>query len=73
MTSVAQSGMAFLRLPEVITRCGLQKSEIYRRVRSGRFPKPVRLGARATVWTESEIDAWILERIAERDRMEVAS
>ena len=31
---------------------------------NGSFPKPVRLGARAIGWIESEVDAWIREQIA---------
>lgn len=73
MDNRSQNGLALLRLPEVISRCGIQRSTIYRRVKSGDFPEPIRLGTRATVWAESEIDAWIRERIAERDQQAVAS
>ena len=30
----------------------------------GSFPQPIRLGARAVGWIESEVDAWIREQIA---------
>ena len=53
-----------LRLPRVQTRAGLARSTIYVRVADGSFPKPVRLGARAVGWIESEVDAWIREQIA---------
>jgi prophage regulatory protein len=33
----------------------------------GTFPKPVKLGARAVAWVESEVEEWILARIEERD------
>jgi prophage regulatory protein len=29
----------------------------------GQFPKPVRLSARKLAWLESDVDAWIEERI----------
>ena len=47
---------------------GVKKSkcQLYRDGRAGLFPLPVRHGAR-NLWVESEIDAWIVERIAERD------
>ena len=54
-----------LRLPEVVARTGLSRSTIYVRLEQGRFPRPVSLGSRAVGWIESEIDAWLRERIAE--------
>ena len=53
-----------LRLPRVQARTGLSRSTIYVRVANGSFPQPVRLGARAIGWIESEVDAWIREQIA---------
>ena len=43
---------------------GLRKSEIYRRIRAGRFPAPPRVGQRAVRWRQSEIYRWLesLER-----------
>lgn len=40
--------------------------QIWRLVRAGKFPKPVKIGAR-NGWPEHEIDAWLAERIAVRD------
>lgn len=48
----------FLRLPEVMRRTGLSKSEIYRRIKSGRFPTSKRLGHRTAVWVAGEITNW---------------
>lgn len=48
-----------LRLPSVKYRTGLSKSEVYRRVQVGTFPKPIKVGSRAVAWIESDIDAWI--------------
>jgi prophage regulatory protein len=56
-----------LRRPKVLDRTGLSTSEIYDRMARDEFPKPVRLGANTVAWVESEIDAWIRARIAERD------
>jgi prophage regulatory protein len=54
-----------LRLPEVVTRVGLQKSSIYEML--GRtppaFPRPLKLSRRAVCWPASAIDSWIQERI----------
>lgn len=59
--------LSFERLPRVKTRSGLSRSEIYRRVGAGTFPKPIKLGERLTVWNSAEVSAWIADRIAERD------
>lgn len=55
------------RLPQVKARTGLSRSEIYRRIAMGDFPAPVKLGQRASAWSKHEVDAWISQRIAERD------
>ncbi len=46
------------RLKTVEAQTGLSKSEIYRRLKLGTFPKPLKLGARAVAWPSSSIDAW---------------
>lgn len=51
---------------EVERRVGLGRSAIYERIANGTFPRPVKLGA-SSCWVASEIEAWIQERIAERD------
>lgn len=54
---------SFLRLPEVMKRTGLHRSTIYSRIADDNFPKPVAIGARAVAWVESEVAAWIDQRI----------
>ncbi len=51
------------RLPEVLSRVGYKRSRFLELVRLGTFPKPVKLGARAIAWPESQIDA-LVERLA---------
>ena len=48
-----------LRLPIVKTRTGLSRSTIYSRITEGSFPRPIRLGARAVGWLESDIESWL--------------
>ncbi|WP_297477417.1 AlpA family phage regulatory protein [Ferrovum sp.] len=57
-----------LRLPQVRQMCGLSRSEIYRRMGLGEFPKNFSLGgarARAVCWNSEEIENWIADRIKE--------
>jgi prophage regulatory protein len=56
-----------LRRPTVELKTGLKRSEIYERMKEGTFPRPVHLGTTAVGWVEEEIDAWIDQRVAERD------
>lgn len=56
------------RLNEVIARTGLGRSAIYDAIAHGAFPVPVKLGPRAIAFVAAEIDAWIAQRIAERDQ-----
>lgn len=57
------------RLPRVKARTGLSRSEIYRRIAANppTFPAPIKLGERASAWNATEVDRWILGRIAARD------
>lgn len=41
---------------------GLTRSTIYRLMRSGQFPEPIRIGPRAVRWPQSEIESWIADR-----------
>ena len=49
-----------LRLPEVISQTGLNRNSIYQ---IEDFPKPIKIGARATAWVQSEIQLWIKSTI----------
>jgi prophage regulatory protein len=56
-----------LRLPAVKSATGLGRSELYDKIRRGEFPPQVKLGPKAVGWLESEVDAWIDQRVSERD------
>ncbi|NCG52458.1 helix-turn-helix transcriptional regulator [Serratia fonticola] len=58
----------FLRLPEVIHQCGLSRSTIYQLIKDDAFPTQVNLGGKNVAWLQSEITAWMTDRIAERGR-----
>ena len=47
-----------LRLLEVKTLTGYSRSSIYRKMQDGSFPRPLKMGARAVGWQESEIVTW---------------
>jgi len=55
-----------IRLDQVKARTGLSRSTLYAYINEGRFSRPVTISDRCVAWVESEIDAWIAERIASR-------
>lgn len=55
----AVSTVMILRRPEVQQRCGLSTTSIYRLMKLGLFPLPIRLGQQAVGWLESDLLAWI--------------
>lgn len=60
MTVTSQD--ALLRLPQVLALIPVSRSTWWAGCKSGRFPKPVKLGPRTTVWRASDIHA-LLERL----------
>ena len=47
---------------EVEARTALSRTSIYRKMREGSFPEPLKIGARAVRWRESEIEEFIASR-----------
>ena len=48
-----------LTIKQITAEIGISRSTIYRRMREGTFPKPIRIGPRATRWPESAIKVWL--------------
>lgn len=46
-----------------LTSCS--RTTIYRGVRAGTFPAPVRITERRVAWPESSVQAWIQSRVQE--------
>ena len=60
-----QEPRRFIRIKEVLSITSLSQSELYRRIKAGTFPTQVKLAPGHVVWVQSEVDAWVAERIAE--------
>jgi prophage regulatory protein len=43
------------------------RAHIYRLMKAGKFPKPIRLGENRIAFVEREIDDWLEQRMIERD------
>ena len=47
---------------EIEELTGLSCASIYRKMRSGTFPEPIKISDRAVRWKLAEIEAWIESR-----------
>jgi prophage regulatory protein len=64
MAILVQTPESIIKIRQVQARTGVSRSGLYQKVADGNFPKPIKLGARASGWILSEVDAWVAERIA---------
>lgn len=58
----------FIRLPEVIEMTGRCRSSILKAAADGTMPRQVKTGGRSSAWLLSEIQAWMQEKIDQRDQ-----
>ncbi len=54
-----------MRLPTVKGMTGIGHTSIYKGIKEGTFPRPVRIGDRMVAWDSEAIDSWIEKQIAE--------
>ena len=68
-TNIPSTG--FLRLPQVLAIIHISKSVWWEGCKTGRFPKPVKLGPRTTAWRAEDITA-LVKRLGNSDESEGA-
>ena len=61
----------FLRLPQILAIFPISKSAWWEGCRTGRYPKPIKLGPRTTVWRAEDIAAFI-DSISRQDGQEAS-
>ncbi|WP_413493032.1 helix-turn-helix transcriptional regulator [Morganella psychrotolerans] len=71
MPAITTQKESLIRLPEVIRRTGYSKPWLYKLIDAGQFPKQVKIGSRSIAFVESEVDAWVANKIAESRSGEV--
>jgi prophage regulatory protein len=71
MTNQNEAPLRLLKLPEVLRRTGLSRSAVYEKIKRQELKRPVPLGGRAVGFVESEVEAWVTQRIAARDALAV--
>lgn len=57
-----------LRLPDVIQKTGMSRSQIYRLIDQNAFPSQIQLSDRLSGWIEAEVECWLQERIDQSRR-----
>ncbi len=57
----------FIRMPELLNKIGLSRSQIYRLISAGNFPEQKKVGPKVSVWRESEVDLWMAQQEPHRD------
>lgn len=63
LTPLPQEG--FVRLPQVLHVLGIGKTSFWAGIKTGRFPSPVKLGPRTTVWKVKDIRE-LISRLSEK-------
>ncbi|MEV9633324.1 AlpA family phage regulatory protein [Burkholderia pseudomallei] len=58
--------LKLLRLIGVLDTVGVKKTTLYRWIREGTFPAPVRLGTRSVGWHAADVQPWIESRQSTR-------
>ncbi len=51
-----------IRFLELSRTTGLARTSIYRLIKTGEFPAPLKLGERASGWRSDEVAAWVESR-----------
>jgi prophage regulatory protein len=65
MSSVnVQPRTQMLRIATVCEVTGLSRTQLYRLVKTGKFPSSVQLGANSVAWASDAVDAWVADKIA---------
>lgn len=57
-----------IRLKTVLSRTGLSRSTIYRKIAEGTFPAQIRISTNGAGWRESDINRWIADPVSWRPK-----
>lgn len=50
---------SFIRQKQLLGKLGFSAATLWRKVKAGTFPKPIKLGKNITAWRYSEVEGWI--------------
>ena len=66
-----REGIRFLRIGDLQEKVGLSRSQIYKLIADGAFPKQNKVGERISVWQESEVEEWMVSKINIEEELSV--
>lgn len=52
-----------LRIRNVLALTGVSKTQLYRLIQSGKFPRPVKISDRISVWDAELVDRWLADKL----------
>ena len=55
----------FLREKHILKLLPVAHSTLWDWVRDGHFPAPIKLSEKVTVWSQTEVDAWLASKFTE--------
>lgn len=64
--SAIPTDAALLSMPQIETLIGLNRTRVYKWLREGLFPQPIKLG-KTSRWPRHEIEKWLAELTASRN------
>lgn len=53
------SNQGFIRQKRLLSIIGFSAPTLWRKVKAGTFPKPIKLGANMTAWRVEEVHQWM--------------
>jgi prophage regulatory protein len=59
-----------IRLKTVLSRTGLSRSTIYRKIAEGTFPPQIKISVNGSGWHESDINRWIADPVSWRPKQQ---
>ena len=60
-----------IRLKTVLSRTGLSRTTLYRKMGEGTFPRQVKISVHGAGWRESAINRWIADPVSYREELGV--
>ena len=63
---IAQRELCGLRIQKVLDKTGLSRTQIYRLISRGQFPRPHHLSERIVAWNAADVDAWLADKFGVR-------
>jgi len=54
-----ESNLGFIRQKHLLDILGFSAPTLWRKVKAGTFPKPIKLGANMTAWRVEEVHQWM--------------